>query len=97
MNPITHRDNAVVIDVYLQPRAARAEMAGRYGDRIKIRVPAPPVDGRANQALLDFLAEEFGVPRSRVALLAGAQARAKRVLIEAPLREPAWASTPSTP
>ena len=92
MNAITHRGSAVVVEVYLQPRAARAEFAGRYGDRIKIRVPARPVDGRANQALLDFLAAEFGVPRASVTLLGGAQARAKRVLIEAPRREPDWAA-----
>ena len=61
----------------VQPRASRTELAGRYGDALKIRLAAPPVDGAANEALVRFLAERLKVPRSSVALMAGAGARAK--------------------
>jgi uncharacterized protein (TIGR00251 family) len=63
--------------VRVQPRASRTELAGRYGDALKIRLAAPPVDGAANEALVRFLAERLKVPRSSVALMAGAGARAK--------------------
>ena len=61
----------------VQPRASRTELAGRYGDALKIRLAASPVDGAANEALVRFLAERLNVPRSSVALMAGAGARAK--------------------
>ena len=61
----------------VQPRASRTELAGRYGDALKIRLAASPVDGAANEALVRFLAERLKVPRSSVALMAGAGARAK--------------------
>ena len=68
-----------VLDVRVQPRASRTEFAGRFGDRLKIRLNAPPVDGRANTALLAFIAEACGLPRSRVSLDAGQTGRDKRV------------------
>jgi hypothetical protein len=68
-----------VLDVRVQPRASRTEFAGRFGDRLKIRLNAPPVDGRANTALLAFIAEACGLPRSRVSLDAGQAGRDKRV------------------
>ncbi|MBK6452264.1 MAG: DUF167 domain-containing protein [Proteobacteria bacterium] len=68
-----------VLDVRVQPRASRTEFAGRLGDRLKIRLNAPPVDGRANTALLAFIAAACGLPRSRVSLDAGQTGRDKRV------------------
>ena len=58
------------------------------GDHFRVRIQAPPVEGKANGALCRFLAESFGVPLSQVELLAGAQSRAKRLLIRAPRRLP---------
>lgn len=69
---------------HLQPKAASDGFAGLHGDRIKIRIKAPPVDGKANAYLLKFLAGEFGVAASQVSLLAGDSARQKTVLIAAP-------------
>jgi uncharacterized protein (TIGR00251 family) len=77
----------------VQPRAARSSVCGLRGDRIVIRLAAPPVDGRANTALLELLAAEFGVPRSGVSLLAGGRGRDKRVRIDAPRRLPQWYGT----
>jgi uncharacterized protein (TIGR00251 family) len=66
------------------PRAPRSELAGVHGDRLKLRLSAPPVDGRANAELVALLARLFGVPRGRVRLTAGLRGRNKTVEIEAP-------------
>lgn len=75
-----HRDGADwLLDVRVQPRASRTEFAGLLGERLKVRLQAPPVDGRANAALLDFLATACGLPKSRVTLDSGQSGRDKRV------------------
>lgn len=75
-----YRDGADwLLDVRVQPRASRTGFAGLFGDRLKVRLQAPPVDGRANTALLEFLAEACGLPKSRVTLETGQSARDKRV------------------
>lgn len=63
-------------------------MVGPQGGYLKVQVTAPPVEGKANEHLRCFLALEFGVPRSRVELLKGAQGRLKRVRILAPRKLP---------
>jgi len=82
----------VVLEIIVQPRAAQTTFAGTHGDSLKIRVAAPPVDGRANAALIEFLAAEFDVPRARVVLIKGASGRRKTVRIEAPGAVPPWLS-----
>jgi len=71
-----------VLDLHVQPGAARSEFAGRYGERIKVRLKARAVDGRANDALVEFLAAHYGVPRRRVSIVSGLKSRDKRVVIE---------------
>jgi uncharacterized protein (TIGR00251 family) len=65
--------------LHVQPRASRTEIAGPHGDALRIRLAAPPVDGAANDALLRFLAERLGVPRSTLSLVAGESSRRKTV------------------
>lgn len=72
----------VRISVYVQPRASKTAIAGMHDGAIKIRLAAPPVDGAANTALIEFIAERVGVARSRVRLVSGASARRKIVEIE---------------
>jgi len=79
---------ALVLALHVQPGAKRTEVAGAHGDALKIRLAAPPVDGKANAALLRFLAEAFGVPRHAVTLLRGETSRQKTVRVEAPLLRP---------
>lgn len=80
--PAGRRDGAdLVLEVRVQPRAARSEIAGLHAGRLRIRLQAPPVDGRANAALVDFLAGVFAVPRARVVLEHGHAGRDKRVRI----------------
>ena len=75
------------LDIHVQPRAKQTEVVGWHGDAIKIRVAAPPVDGAANDALVRFLAELLGVPRTAVTVVGGATGRRKRVAIEGVARE----------
>ncbi len=72
----------MILELHVQPGASRSEFAGRHGDRIKVRLAAPAVDGKANEALVKFLASYFGVPRRSVRIAAGLKSRRKRVVIE---------------
>ncbi|MGE5467891.1 MAG: DUF167 domain-containing protein [Ignavibacteria bacterium] len=71
----------VVLSLHIQPGAKRTETAGLHGEALKIRLAAPPVDGKANDALIAFLAKTLGVPKSSVELLSGQTSRAKRVRV----------------
>ena len=75
----TETTNGVILQLRIIPRAKVSAIAGILGDALKIRLQAPPVDGKANQALLKFLAEKF--PQKKIELLSGATGRNKRVLI----------------
>jgi uncharacterized protein (TIGR00251 family) len=68
--------------VRLQPRAGRSEVVGERDGAVVIRVAAPPVDGRANEALCAFIAERAGVPKSAVRVVAGSRSRDKLVRVE---------------
>jgi len=72
----------VILELHVQPGARRTEFAGRHGERIKIRLAARAVDNKANEALVEFLAEHYRVPRSSVRIAAGLRSRQKRVVIE---------------
>ena len=78
----------LVLHLHIQPRAAQDEIVGPHGNALKVRITAPPVDGKANAHLLAFLAHVFNVPRSRVTLLAGETGRDKRVRITSPATLP---------
>ncbi len=78
----------LVLDLKVQPRASRDELAEVLGDRLKVRITAPPVDGKANDHLVKFLAKTFRVPRSDVTLLSGETGRDKRLRIRAPAQLP---------
>jgi uncharacterized protein len=65
----------------VQPGAARSEFAGKHGERLKVRLAARAVDGKANQALIDFLASHYGVPKRSVRIVSGFKSRQKRVEI----------------
>ena len=75
-------DGAVELSLRVQPRASRTRCMGTLGAQLKLQLAAPPVDGAANAALLDFLAETLGVPRRQVTLVSGESSRSKRVRIE---------------
>lgn len=78
----------LILECHLQPGARGEGFAGLHGERLKIRIAAPPVEGKANERLLAFLAAAFGVPKSHVSLLQGASSRHKRVGISRPVTLP---------
>ena len=71
-----------MLELYVQPGARKTEFAGQHGDRVKVRLAAPPVDGKANEALIEFLAAHYRVPKRSVRITAGLRSRLKRVTIE---------------
>ncbi len=84
-------DGAILLRLHVQPRAAQNQIAGLQGEALKLRLSAPPVDGKANKAVLAFLAELFSLPKSALSLKSGQQSRQKTVLVtgasEAAIRE----------
>jgi uncharacterized protein (TIGR00251 family) len=75
-------DGRLTLTLHIQPGAKRTEVAGEHGDALKIRLAAPPVDGKANAALLAFIAERLGVSKSAVTLKSGQTSRRKVVEVE---------------
>ena len=71
--------NALTLTLHIQPGAKKTEVAGEHGDALKIRLAAPPVDGKANAALLEFIADKLGVAKSAVTLKTGQTSRRKVV------------------
>ena len=76
---IAEKDGVVSFAVRVQPRASRDEISGEWQGGLKIRLTAPPVDDRANEALRRFLAASLKVPLSAVRIAAGVRSRTKRV------------------
>lgn len=71
----------VILSIHVQPGASRSEVVGEYGDALKIRLAARPADGKANAALIAFLANALDVPRSQVELIGGKASRLKRLRV----------------
>jgi uncharacterized protein len=69
----------ITFDVLVQPRASRARIGPVHGDRLKIAVTSPPVDGEANAAVIELLARSLGVGRGAVDVVAGAASRRKTI------------------
>jgi uncharacterized protein len=76
---INARGEAVRFAVHTQPGASRSEVTGVHGDAMRVRVAAPPVDGAANAALIELLADALGVSRRSVRIVGGQHSRRKVV------------------
>ena len=72
-------ERQTTLTLHIQPGAKKTEVAGEHGDALKIRLAAPPVDGKANAALIAFVADRLGVAKSAVSLKSGQTSR-RRVL-----------------
>ena len=81
--------DATVIALHIQPGAKRSAVCGMFGDVVKIAIQAPPVDGKANVALRNFLAEKLKLPTSAVTLVSGLSGRDKKVRVGGIAPEPA--------
>ena len=72
-------ESGTMLTVHVQPGAGRTEVVGRYGDALKLRVAAPPTGDRANDAVVELVAKEFGLSRADVSVVSGASSRHKRL------------------
>lgn len=73
--------NNLLLEVRIQTKANKNKILGEYDGRLKIAINSPPIDGRANKALIDFLAKEFKVPKSNVKIVKGLKSKYKSVVI----------------
>ncbi|MEK7273689.1 MAG: DUF167 domain-containing protein [Candidatus Desantisbacteria bacterium] len=72
----------VYLNIKLQPNASRNEIVDWKSEYIRIRVQSPPVDGKANKALINFLANELDVKKAQIAIIAGQTSRLKRIQVQ---------------
>jgi len=77
-------DGRLLLTLHIQPGAKKTEVCGLHGDALKIRLAAPPVDGKANAALLAFVADRLDLPKSAVSLKSGQTSRRKVVEVAGP-------------
>lgn len=84
------REKSLRLEVQLAPRSGKEAIEGIHDGRLRIRITAAPVEGKANQALLALLAREFGVSKRAVQIVGGVKSRRKTVQINAPERVPPW-------
>ena len=85
MDWLRESDGRTTLTLHVQPGAKKTEVAGVHGDALKIRLAAPPVDGKANAALIEYVAERLGLAKSAVSLKSGQTSRRKVLaVIDAP-------------
>jgi len=84
----------LLLHLYVQPNAKKDELIGEYGEHLKVRITAPPVENKANKYLLKFLAKTFAVAPSKVKLIKGENQRSKRVKILSPVKLPDCIESP---
>ena len=88
---LTETSHSVRLDVEVKLRAQKSCVLGVKGERLSVALAAAPVDGAANQELIETLAEHFGVPRRQVRILAGAKSRRKVVELDGLAADDVWA------
>ena len=71
----------IILKVYLQPKSSKNEVVGPYRDGIKVKITAPPIEGKANEAVIRFLAKELGVSPSSIEIIRGQHTRQKTLKI----------------
>ena len=77
----TRPDGSLLLSLYVQPRSGCDAIVGLHGDAVKLRLNAPPVDGRANKAVIAFFAKSLKIPKSAVTIKSGRQSRMKKILL----------------
>ena len=84
-----------LIAVHAQPGAKKSAVAGLHGEALRIRIAAPPVEGKANEALIAFVARALAVPRRAVTIVKGESSREKLLRVADPAADPARLHPPS--
>ena len=81
MIPLKKTSGGITFAVKVQPRARKNAITGTFGDALKLALTAPPIEGKANEAVIDFLADFFDIPRSSITIASGKTSRLKAVHI----------------
>ena len=81
---IQNHPSGLVFKVHVQPRSSRNRVVGLHGDALKVKLTAPPVEGKANKACIDVLSAALGVPKSGLEIVSGQSSRLKHVLLMCP-------------
>ncbi|MFZ7128136.1 MAG: DUF167 domain-containing protein [Desulfobacterales bacterium] len=81
MSVYEEKKDGLIINVFIQPRSSRNQVAGLHGDALKLKITAPPVEGEANRQCLKFLAKALGLPKSALKIAGGDTSRSKRIFI----------------
>ena len=76
---VSTSDEGILLRLHIQPRASKSEVAGTHGDCLKIRLKAPPVEGKANSELIKFLSKLLGLPKNNIEIISGHASRRKTV------------------
>jgi uncharacterized protein (TIGR00251 family) len=74
-------DGSLLLSLYVQPRSGQNAIVGLHGDAVKLRLCAPPVDGKANKAVIAFFAKSLKIPKSAVTLRSGLRSRMKKIVL----------------
>ena len=77
----SYKDGRVLLRLSVQPKSSRNKFAGIHGDTVKLAITAPPVDGKANKAVINFLASFFKLKKKDVTIKHGLQSRTKSILL----------------
>ena len=81
------RDGCIILNIRVIPRASQDDIHGVTGNALKVRITAPPVEGKANDCLIRLLSKQWHVPRASIELLSGGTGRSKRIRILNPPEE----------
>jgi uncharacterized protein (TIGR00251 family) len=78
---VSEQKDGIIIRLHIQPGASKNELVGLHGDRLKIRLKAPPVEGKANKELINYLSKVFEIPKNEIEIISGQTGRRKNVKI----------------
>lgn len=75
------KEEGVQISLYIQPNASKTEIIGEYNGALKIKIKAPPLEGRANDEIIAFLSKALNISKSKIEIIKGDRSRLKKILI----------------
>ncbi len=90
MNFYEWRGKDLILKLHVQTRAKENTITGLHGGRLKLKINAPPVDNKANQHIINYLANEFSMKQSDIELISGLKHRDKQMIIKRPTQLPDW-------
>ena len=79
---IQEKDNCILLKIHVNPRSSKSQVTGLHGDALNVKITAPAVEGKANKALIAFLADYFGLKKKQVEIKSGDKSREKVVVLK---------------